>query len=187
MERQSEKRIMRRQELQELRKLQIEEQRKMGALQHKLGTQTEQLSIKCERELQVLIKIIIKPPLYIIFQDLNRMYSQKIEALERSQKSKIEKMEATQAREQKEMIGSLKKEQQRELDAFNSNMRQEQQELKKQVSAQFSDRKSRNNTFKNRKTQLDQHQKYKEGAFRYPSSFTTSTGHCCLELNKTTN
>ena len=64
------------------------------------------------------------------------------------------------------MVGSLKKEQQRELDAFNSNMRQEQTELKKQVSAQFSDRKSRNNTFKNRKTQLDQHQKYKEGAFR---------------------
>jgi hypothetical protein len=150
VERQSEKRIMRRQELQELRKLQVEEQRKMGALQHKLGTQTEQLSIKCEREIQ----------------DLNRMYTQKIESLERNQKAKIEKMEATQAREQKEMVGSLKKEQQRELDAFNSNMRQEQTELKKQVSAQFSDRKSRNNTFKNRKTQLDQHQKYKEGAFR---------------------
>ena len=53
VERQSEKRIMRRQELQELRKLQVEEQRKMAALQHKLGTQTEQLSMKCEREIYV--------------------------------------------------------------------------------------------------------------------------------------
>ena len=44
---------MRRQELQELRKLQIEEQRKMAALQHKLGTQTEQLTMKCEREIYV--------------------------------------------------------------------------------------------------------------------------------------
>ena len=75
-------------------------------------------------------------------------------------------MEATQAKEQKEMVAGLKKEQQRELDAFSSNMKQEQSELKKQVAAQFSDRKSRQNTFKSRKTQLDQHQKYKEGAFR---------------------
>ena len=53
MERQSEKRILRRQELQELRKLQIEEQRKMAALQHKLGSQTEQLTQKCERQIYV--------------------------------------------------------------------------------------------------------------------------------------
>ena len=56
VERQSEKRIMRRQELQELRKLQIEEQRKMAALQHKLGTQTEQLTMKCEREIYVSLQ-----------------------------------------------------------------------------------------------------------------------------------
>ena len=64
------------------------------------------------------------------------------------------------------MVSQLKKEQQRELDAFNSNMKQEQSELKKQVAAQFNDRKSRQTTLKNRKTQLDQHQKYKESAFR---------------------
>ena len=90
------------------------------------------------------------------------------------------------------MVAQLKKEQQRELDAFNSNMKQEQSELKKQVAAQetvspsflflksrsilvsiagklclqFNDRKSRQTTLKNRKTQLDQHQKYKESAFR---------------------
>ena len=58
VERQSEKRIMRRQELQELRKLQVEEQRKMAALQHKLGTQTEQLTMKCEREIYVSSKLI---------------------------------------------------------------------------------------------------------------------------------
>ena len=81
-------------------------------------------------------------------------------------------MEATQAKEQKEMVAGLKKEQQRELDAFSSNMKQEQSELKKQVAAQFSDRKSRQNTFKSRKTQLDQHQKYKEGAFRTVQIFT---------------
>lgn len=80
-------------------------------------------------------------------------------------------MEATQAKEQKEMVAGLKKEQQRELDAFSSNMKQEQSELKKQVAAQFSDRKSRQNTFKSRKTQLDQHQKYKEGAFRTVQTF----------------
>ena len=34
------------------------------------------------------------------------------------------------------MVAQLKKEQQRELDAFNSNMKQEQSELKKQVAAQ---------------------------------------------------
>ena len=34
------------------------------------------------------------------------------------------------------MVTQLKKEQQRELDAFNSNMKQEQSELKKQVAAQ---------------------------------------------------
>ena len=60
VERQSEKRIMRRQELQELRKLQIEEQRKMAALQHKLGTQTEQLTMKCEREIYVSFFLIPK-------------------------------------------------------------------------------------------------------------------------------
>ena len=60
VERQSEKRIMRRQELQELRKLQIEEQRKMAALQHKLGTQTEQLTMKCEREIYVSFFLIRK-------------------------------------------------------------------------------------------------------------------------------
>ena len=51
---------MRRQELQELRKLQIEEQRKMAALQHKLGTQTEQLTMKCEREIYVSFNTVRK-------------------------------------------------------------------------------------------------------------------------------
>ena len=86
-------------------------------------------------------------------------------------------MEATQAKEQKEMVAGLKKEQQRELDAFSSNMKQEQSELKKQVAAQFSDRKSRQNTFKSRKTQLDQHQKYKEGAFRAVQTFSNIFFH----------
>ena len=63
---------------------------------------------------------------------------------------------------------------QRELDAFNANMKQEQQELKKQVAAQFSDRKTRSQTYKNRKTQLDQHQKYKEGAFKYVFRFCST-------------
>ena len=60
MERQSEKRILRRQELQELRKLQIEEQRKMAALQHKLGSQTEQLTQKCERQIYVSYNLTYK-------------------------------------------------------------------------------------------------------------------------------
>ena len=62
MERQSEKRILRRQELQELRKLQIEEQRKMAALQHKLGSQTEQLTQKCERQIYVSYKLSMQSP-----------------------------------------------------------------------------------------------------------------------------
>ena len=124
---------------------------------------------------------------------MNRYYTTKIEQLERQQKSKIEKLESSQGRDQRDMVSQLKKEQQRELDAFNQNMKQEQSELKKQVAAQFNDRKSRQTTLKNRndgvdyvfshlihantihhniphnqrKTQLDQHQKYKESAFRY--------------------
>ena len=39
-------------------------------------------------------------------------------------------------------------------------------ELKRQVAAQFSDRKARQNTLRARKTQLDQHNKYKESAFK---------------------
>ena len=81
---------------------------------------------------------------------MNRYYTTKIEQLERQQKAKIEKLETSQGREQRDMVSQLKKEQQRELDAFNQNMKQEQSELKKQVAAQFNDRKSRQTTLKNR-------------------------------------
>ena len=50
MERQTEKRVLRRQELQELRKLQIEEQRQMSVLNLKLASQLEQLINRQEKE-----------------------------------------------------------------------------------------------------------------------------------------
>jgi len=53
MERQSEKRVLRRQELQELRKLQIEEQRQMSSLNMKLTNQLETLVGRQEKEQNV--------------------------------------------------------------------------------------------------------------------------------------
>ena len=50
MERQTEKRVLRRQELQELRKLQIEEQRQMSVLNMKLTSQLDQLINRQEKE-----------------------------------------------------------------------------------------------------------------------------------------
>lgn len=91
---------------------------------------------------------------------MNRYYTTKIEQLERQQKAKIEKLETSQGREQRDMVSQLKKEQQRELDAFNQNMKQEQSELKKQVAAQFNDRKSRQTTLKNRNVGFNQFRLY---------------------------
>ena len=57
-------------------------------------------------------------------------------------------------------------EQGRELQSFDHTKKEAQNELKRQVAAQFSDRKARQTTLRARKTQLDSHQKYKESAFK---------------------
>ncbi|CBY20137.1 unnamed protein product [Oikopleura dioica] len=150
VEQESKKRIFRRQELQDLRKLQIEEQRKMANLNMRLAAQTEQLETKHDRESTELAKI----------------YQTKIDSLEKLQKHKIEKMESSQAKEQKEMISTLKREQNKELIAFQQNQSHAHSELKRQVTAQFSDRKARTETLRARKQELNSHQKYKEGAFK---------------------
>lgn len=150
VEQESKKRIFRRQELQDLRKLQIEEQRKMSNLNMRLAAQTEQLETKHDRE----------------STELSKIYQTKIDALEKLQKHKIEKMESSQAKEQKEMISSLKREQNKELSAFQQNQSHAHSELKRQVTAQFSDRKARTETLRARKQELNSHQKYKEGAFK---------------------
>ncbi|CAG5112975.1 Oidioi.mRNA.OKI2018_I69.chr2.g7129.t1.cds [Oikopleura dioica] len=134
VEQESKKRIFRRQELQDLRKLQIEEQRKMANLNMRLAAQTEQLETKHDRETA----------------DLAKIYQTKIDSLEKTQKSKIEKMESSQAKEQKEM----------------QNQSHAHSELKRQVTAQFSDRKARTETLRARKQELNSHQKYKESAFK---------------------
>jgi len=150
VEQESKKRIFRRQELQDLRKLQIEEQRKMANLNMRLAAQTEQLETKHDRETSELAKI----------------YQTKIDSLEKLQKHKIEKMESSQAKEQKEMISTLKREQNKELAAFQQNQSHAHSELKRQVTAQFSDRKARTETLRARKQELNSHQKYKESAFK---------------------
>ena len=53
------------------------------------------------------------------------------------------------------------------------------------LCSKFNDRKSRQTTLKNRKTQLDQHQKYKESAFRFDSDlyfrkFPYKPSYCTL-------
>nr|XP_018667613.1 serine/threonine-protein kinase 10 isoform X2 [Ciona intestinalis] len=113
-ENQKEKRVLRRQELQELRKLQRDEQRQIAALNTKLSSQLEQMTIKFEQEMA----------------NLKRRYVMEMDQMERGQKSQIEKLEQNQEHNRKELISTLKKEQDKERKQFFESLKMEQKELK---------------------------------------------------------
>ncbi|XP_078484657.1 serine/threonine-protein kinase 10 isoform X4 [Ciona intestinalis] len=113
-ENQKEKRVLRRQELQELRKLQRDEQRQIATLNTKLSSQLEQMTIKFEQEMA----------------NLKRKYVMEMDQMERGQKSQIEKLEQNQEHNRKELISMLKKEQDKERKQFFESLKMQQKELK---------------------------------------------------------
>uniref|UniRef100_H2Y587 Protein kinase domain-containing protein n=1 Tax=Ciona savignyi TaxID=51511 RepID=H2Y587_CIOSA len=122
---QKEKRVLRRQELQELRKLQRDEQRQLAALSAKLMSQMEQMTVKFEQEMS-----------------RDRKYVVETDQMERAQKSQIEKLEQNQEHSRKDLITSLKKEQDKESLLIKMNKNGNQVEHYKKQEKAFFERQS---------------------------------------------
>nr|CAB3266367.1 STE20-like serine/threonine-protein kinase [Phallusia mammillata] len=147
LENQKEKRVLRRQELQELRKLQRDEQRQLANLTTKLGVQWEQMVGRFEQDMAAL----------------KRRYQVDLEQLERSQKTQLEKLEQAQEHERKDLIYNSKKEQDKERKHFLEYQKQQQKELKQQLEQ--LPKQKRKELSKQRKEELERHQRSEEVQF----------------------
>uniref|UniRef100_H2Y583 Protein kinase domain-containing protein n=1 Tax=Ciona savignyi TaxID=51511 RepID=H2Y583_CIOSA len=143
---QKEKRVLRRQELQELRKLQRDEQRQLAALSAKLMSQMEQMTVKFEQEMS-----------------RDRKYVVETDQMERAQKSQIEKLEQNQEHSRKDLITSLKKEQDKERKVFFESLKMKQKELKAELDRM--PKQQRKEMTRRRKEELELHQRNQEKAF----------------------
>ncbi|XP_039263970.2 serine/threonine-protein kinase 10-like isoform X5 [Styela clava] len=147
LENQQERRYLRRQELQELRKLQHDEQRQLAQLNQKLAAQLEQMVTRFEQDMAML----------------KRKYSSEVDTLEKSQKQQIDRLEQYQDNERKQTITDLRKDQDKERKRYMENLRQEQKQLKMELDS--LPKQQRKELSKQRKEELDAHQRYKEKSF----------------------
>nr|XP_039263970.1 serine/threonine-protein kinase 10-like isoform X5 [Styela clava] len=147
LENQQERRYLRRQELQELRKLQHDEQRQLAQLNQKLAAQLEQMVTRFEQDMAML----------------KRKYSSEVDTLEKSQKQQIDRLEQYQDNERKQTITDLRKDQDKERKRYMENLRQEQKQLK--IELDSLPKQQRKELSKQRKEELDAHQRYKEKSF----------------------
>ncbi|XP_076814981.1 serine/threonine-protein kinase 10-like isoform X4 [Clavelina lepadiformis] len=147
IENQKEKRVFRRQELQELRKLQRDEQRQLVALNSKLSVQLQQLVQRCEIEMQ----------------NLKQQYTTDITQMERLHKSQVEKLEQGQEHKRKELVSNTKKELERERKQFVEHLKQQVKQLK--VELDQMPKQQRKEVSKRRKEDLHQKQVNAEKEF----------------------
>uniref|UniRef100_H2Y589 Protein kinase domain-containing protein n=1 Tax=Ciona savignyi TaxID=51511 RepID=H2Y589_CIOSA len=132
--------------LQELRKLQRDEQRQLAALSAKLMSQMEQMTVKFEQEMS-----------------RDRKYVVETDQMERAQKSQIEKLEQNQEHSRKDLITSLKKEQDKERKVFFESLKMKQKELKAELDRM--PKQQRKEMTRRRKEELELHQRNQEKAF----------------------
>ena len=145
---QDHQRILRRQELNELRKLQHDEQRAMSILTAKLTTQMEIMLEMFEHERGTI----------------ETKYDSEIENMSNLQKDRVESLEKEQKVERKRLEAQLKVEQRRDRKKFLQNLKEEKQEACKLVKR--LPRHERKDALKSRMQEIEQHQHYKEKAFR---------------------
>ena len=142
------RRDFRRQELNELRKLQHEEQRSMTILTAKLANQMETMLQHFESE-----RIIIESK-----------YNTEIESMSNLQKDRVQRLEKEQKVERKQLTNQLNNDQKKDRNKFMQNLKEEKQDVKRSVGRM--PRSERTEALKARMQEVEQHQHYKEKAFR---------------------
>merc|ERR1719427_1027272 len=144
---QKEKRILRRQELQELRKLQRDEQRQQAALSLKLSAQQEALMHRIKQD----------------EQELARRYDHELDGMERTHKAQIEAMEKNHDAKRAELVSITQKEHDRERRAFNDELKQSYKQMKQEL--QTLPKKERKEVGASRKLQWEANFKKQEETF----------------------
>ena len=141
------KRILRRQELNELRKLQHDEQRAMAILTAKLTQQMEIMLTRFEQS-----RIEIEQKFDVEIENMSNLQKDRVQALEKEQRVDRKKLEA-----------NLKSDQRKDRSKFMSNLKEEKKDQLKLVKRMpVGERKA---TLKQRMAEIEQHQHYKEKAF----------------------
>ncbi|KAK6029906.1 kinase domain protein [Ostertagia ostertagi] len=138
---------MRKQQLQDLRRLQREEARQKQELQLEGANLVEQQERKFQQEKAVL----------------TRQYEIDMEALERKQKREIEEAEKVQEDELKQAQKRLKYEQEKDLRAFKERLKQEMKIMKQEMD--MLPRHQRKDAFRMKKDQMEHENHLKEADF----------------------
>jgi len=144
---QKEKRILRRQELQELRKLQRDEQRQQSALSLKLASQQENMMNRMRQDVN----------------DLSRRYAHELEAMERNHKSQIENMEKNHENKRTDLINTTAKDHERGRKLFTEEMKHSNKMMKTQLLQ--LPKKERKEVTPRRKAEWEEEFKRKKEAF----------------------
>ncbi|EYC38820.1 hypothetical protein Y032_0692g1578 [Ancylostoma ceylanicum] len=142
---------MRKQQLQDLRRLQREEARQKQKLQLEGANLVEQQERKFQQEKAVLTK----------------QYEIDMEAMERKQKREIEEAEKLQEEEMKQAQKRLKYEQEKDLRAFKDRLKQEMKIMKQEMD--MLPRQQRKDALRLKKDQMEHENHMK--AFAFPSLF----------------
>lgn len=138
---------MRKQQLQDLRRLQREEARQKQELQLEGANLVEQQERKFQQEKAVL----------------TRQYEIDMEALERKQKREIEEAEKVQEEELKQAQKRLKYEQEKDLRAFKERLKQEMKIMKQEMD--MLPRHQRKDALRMKKDQMEHENHIKEADF----------------------
>ncbi|KAK5976879.1 Protein kinase domain-containing protein [Trichostrongylus colubriformis] len=138
---------MRKQQLQDLRRLQREEARQKQELQLEGANLVEQQERKFQQEKAVL----------------TRQYEVDMETLERKQKREIEEAEKVQEDEMKQVQKRLKYEQERDLRSFKDRLKQEMKIMKQEMD--MLPRHQRKDALRMKKDQMEHENHMKEADF----------------------